>query len=145
MQARARFALVTLTALAVAACSDSTDPDPEDGRDFTGSYTLVSFSQGTSSGVIQVPGATGSFVMTATRYDATVTVPEIIPGTGPTTVEDEGMYTANGTLETGTWTQESDDGSLQSTGTYTWDPATEQLTLDTISTGQRTVLVLQRT
>jgi hypothetical protein len=135
---------MTLAVLVLAACGDSTDPPPDDARDFTGSYTLVSFSQGTTSGVIEVPGTTGTFVMTATRYEATVTVPEIIPGTGPTTVEDEGTYTATGTLETGTWTQESDDGSLQSTGTYAWDEATKRLTLDTVSTGQRTILVLQR-
>lgn len=141
--ARFRWVAAAAALFAVGACSDSTDP-PADARDFTGTYTLVSFAQGTSSGVIEVPGATGTFVMTATRYEATVTVPEIIPGTGPTTVEDEGTYTANGTLETGTWTQKSDDDSLQSTGTYTWDSATNRLTLDTNFSGQRTVLVLQR-
>ena len=141
--ARSRWAAAVAALLVVSACSDSTDP-PADARDFSGSYTLVSFSQGTASGVIEVPGATGSFTMTATRYDATVTVPEIIPGMGPTTVDDAGTYTANGTLESGTWTQKSDDDSLQSTGTYTWDAATSRLTLDTSSTGQRTVLELQR-
>jgi hypothetical protein len=142
MHVRSRWVAATLASMVFTACGDSTEPG--NARDFTGSYSLESFSQGTASGVIEVPGATGTFDMTATRYDATVTVPEIIPGTGPTQVVDAGTYTANGTLETGTWTQESDGGLLQSTGTYTWDPATEQLTLDTISTGQRTVLVLQR-
>jgi hypothetical protein len=129
-----------LALLILGACGDSNAP-PDDSRDFTGSYTLLSFAQGTSASVIVVPGATGTFVMTATTYDASVTVPS---AAGPINVDDTGTYTANGTLETGTWTQQSDDGSLQSTGTYTWDPALEQLTLDTSSIGQRSVLVLQR-
>jgi len=136
-------ALVTFTALATfAACSDSNGPDDPEPQNFTGSYTLVTFSQGTAAGVIQVPGTTGNFTMTATMYQASVTVP--VPGGNPIQVDDEGTYTAMGTAAAGTFTQESSVQALQYTGTYAWDAATEQLTLDTTAQTVRTVLVLQK-
>jgi len=135
-------ALVTFTALATfAACSDSNGPDDPEPQNFTGSYTLVSFSQGTAAGVIPVPGTTGSFTMTATTYQASVTIP--MPG-GPMQVDDQGTYSAMGTATAGTFTQESTVQALQYTGTYVWDAATEQLTLDTTALTVRTVLVLQK-
>lgn len=133
-----------LTAVAVfAACSDSNGPDDGEPQDFSGSYTLVSFAQGTAAGVIEIPGTTGSFTMTATTYEASVTVP--VPGGNPIQVDDEGTYTATGTTTAGTWTQESSlDDTLQSAGTYTWNATTERLTLDTTMQGVRSVLVLEK-
>jgi len=139
---KATRALVTFTALATfAACGDSNGPDDPEPQNFTGSYTLVSFSQGTAAGVIPVPGTTGSFTMTATTYQASVTIP--MPG-GPMQVDDQGTYSAMGTATAGTFTQESTVQALQYTGTYVWDAATEQLTLDTTALTVRTVLVLQK-
>jgi hypothetical protein len=136
-------ALIAFTALATfAACSDSNGPDDPEPQNFTGSYTLVSFSQGTAAGVIPVPGTTGSFTMTATTYQASVTIP--VPGGNPMQVDDEGTYAATGTAAAGTFTQQSTVQALQYTGTYVWDAATERLTLDTTALSVRTVLVLQK-
>jgi len=121
------------------ACGDSTGPEGE-AQDFSGSYTLVSFSLGTAASVNAVPGATGTFTITATTYAASTTIAGNV-------VNDHGTYTAQGTSESGTWSQQStDDEDLQYQGTYTWNAATSQLTLDTTAAGGvRTVLVLQKT
>jgi len=121
------------------ACGDSTAPEGET-QDFSGSYTLVTFSLGTAAAVNPVPGATGTFTITATTYTASTTISGQV-------VNDHGTYTAQGTSESGTWSQQStDDLDLQYQGTYTWNAATNQLTLDTTAAGGvRTVLVLQKT
>lgn len=133
---RATRMLVALTAMAVvAACSDSNGPDDGEPQDFSGNYTLVSFAIG---GMV-VPDVTGTFTMTATTYEASVTVP------GQPVVEDEGTYTATGTAAAGTWAQQSTlDANLQYAGTYAWNATTSELTLDTTVQSVRNVLVLKR-
>jgi hypothetical protein len=125
----------------LAACSDGAGVE-ETPQDFTGSYTLVSFSQGTADFVTEVPGSTGTFTMTASSYQASIHL--LVPV--DTTIVDEGTYTAVGAETTGTWSQQSTvDQNLQYAGTYLYDPANDRLTLDTTAQGIRTVLVLQGT
>ncbi len=127
------FALLPLLA-----CGEDNGVEITD-QDFTGSYTLVSFSQGTAAGVTPVPGATGTMTLTATAYQASLTVPP-----APAVV-DEGTYSAVGTETSGTWTQQSTvNVNLQYTGTYSWDLAARRLTLDTTALGVRYVLVVQK-
>ena len=127
------FALVPLFA-----CGEDNGVEVTD-QDFTGSYTLVSFSQGTAAGVTQIPGATGTMTLTATTYQASLTIPPL------PTVNDQGTYTAQGTETSGTWSQQSSvDVNLQYAGTYTWDPVSERLTLDTTAQAVRTVIVVQK-
>jgi hypothetical protein len=122
------------------ACGDGSGPE-EEAQDFTGTYTLVSFSQGTASGVTEIPGTVGDFTMTATTYEVTVNIP-----VGPVVLTDRGTYTAIGTATSGDFSQQSTDNpDLQYTGTYNWNATTNRLTLDTSSQGVRSVLVIQRT
>jgi len=125
--------------LVLAACGETSGPAGE-AQDFTGGYTLESFSLGTAAAVNEVPGATGTFTITATTYDASTTIATEV-------VNDQGTYTALGTVESGTWSQQSSvDQDRQYAGTYTWNATTRQLTLDTTASGGvRTVLVLQQT
>ncbi len=128
---------------ALAACSDSNGPEDMQ-RDFTGTYTLVSVSQGTAAAVVPIPGATGSLVLTATTYEAEMTIPQPPPAPA-LVITDQGTYTATGTETSGEWTQQSTiDVNLQYAGTYTWDASTSQLTLDTTAGAVRTVLVIQK-
>lgn len=125
-----------------AACGDSSGP-VEEAQDFTGSYTLVTFYQGTAATVTEIPGATGTFTMTATTYAVSTTIPTVPT---PTVVNDHGTYTALGTATSGTFAQQSTDNpDLQYSGTYSWDATTNRLTIDTTSQSIRTVLVIQRT
>jgi len=131
------------TVLLISACDEEPAGPVDENQDFSGTYTLVSFSQGTAAGVTVIPGATGSFTMTATTYEVSTTIPTV---PDPTVVNDSGTYTATGTATSGTFNQQSTlKPSLQYAGTYTWDPSTNQLTIDTTSQGVRTVLVVQRT
>jgi hypothetical protein len=131
--------------LLLAACGEEDGVNDVSARDFTGSYTLVSFSQGTAAGVIPVPGATGTFTMTATEYQASVSLPQLPPNP-PIVVDDEGTYSAVGSPASGTWTQNSTlDVNLQYAGTYSYDMAADRLTLDTTAQGVRSLLVLQKT
>ncbi|KPJ93434.1 MAG: hypothetical protein AMS18_05740 [Gemmatimonas sp. SG8_17] len=133
---------VCAVVFAFAACSDSNGPEDMQ-RDLTGSYTLVSISQGTAAGVLLIPGATGTFTLTATTYHASLTIPQ--PPGPDLLLDDHGTYTATGSETAGAWTQQStDDPNLQYTGSYSWSAATSQLTLDSTAGAIRTVLVLQR-
>jgi len=140
MSSGLRSSLIALFLVALSACGgDNTGPDNGTPQDLSGTYTVVSFSQGTAAGVIVVPGASGTVILTATTYQFAVIVP-------PLTITDNGTYTATGTPTAGTWTQEStDDPTFQSTGTYAFDSATNRLTLDTTVQGTRNVIVLQGT
>ncbi len=137
MRAGPRMLAVSILLLVIAACGDDGTEPTGDPQDFSGNYTLVSFAQGDDP---PVAGATGTFTLTATTYLVSINV----PGGIPPQVDDQGTYTATGTATSGTWTQQSTVSILQSTGTYAWDAATSRLTLDTMSFGQRSVLVLQR-
>ena len=122
------------------ACGDSSGPEGEE-QDFSGTYTLHEFSQGTPSSVVEFPLATGNFTMTATTYQVSIDT-----GLLPEPIDDSGTYTAIGTATSGTFSQQSTSGaSLQYQGTYAWDGTTNRLTLDTTSGNTRTVLVLQKT
>jgi len=138
MSAGLRLSALAALLLVLPACSDSSGPEGTP-QDLSGTYTIVSFSQGTSGGVIPVPGATGTVTLTATTYSFDVEVP-------PLHIVDNGTYSAVGTSTAGTWNQEStDDPTFQSTGTYAFDPATNRLTLDTTVQGTRNVIELQKT
>jgi len=140
-QARSRLLGIPLllALLPLLACGDENGTTGPTAQDFTGSYTLVTFSQGTAAGVTPVPGVTGTMSMTATTYQASLTIP------GLPAVNDQGTYTATGTETSGTWTQQSDlDVNLQYAGTYTWDPISERLTLDTTANAVRTVIVVEK-
>jgi len=129
----------TLAILSFLACSDSNDVNGTP-QDFTGAYTLVSFSTGVGGAVVEIPGSTGSVTLTATTYNATFD----IPGAGGAVV-DQGTYTATGTATAGTWAQQSSlDNTLQYSGTYTYNTTNDRLTLDTTASGIRTVVVLQK-
>jgi len=135
---RVAAAAAALAILPFAACSDSNDVTGTP-QDFTGAYTLVSFSTGVGAGVVEIPGSTGSITLTATTYNVTFD----IPGAGAVT--DQGTYTATGTAAAGTWSQQSSlDNTLQYSGTYTYNATNDQLTLDTTASGIRTVVVLQK-
>lgn len=122
------------------ACGDGTGVEGT-VQDFSGNYTLVSFAQGSASFVSPVPGTTGTFALTATAYQASIQLTFPID----TTIVDEGTYTAVGTTTAGTWTQQSTlVQTLQYAGTYTYDTATDRLTLDTTAQGIRTVLELEK-
>jgi hypothetical protein len=133
-------ALAAFASLSISACGETAGPEGE-AQDFSGSYTLHSISQGTVTNVIVLPGATGTFTMTATTYQVSIDYPAL-----PDPITDTGTYTATGTATSGTFTQASTSGaSLQYQGTYAWDGATNRLTLDTTSGNTRTVLVIQKT
>ncbi len=132
--------LAAFASLSLAACGETSGPEGE-AQDFSGSYTLDSISQGTPTNVIGLPGATGTFTMTATTYQMSVDTPLL-----PNPIEDTGTYTAIGTATSGTFSQESTSGAgLQYQGTYAWDATTNRLTIDTTSGNTRTVLVIQKT
>ncbi len=138
---RSRRYFVAIAGLALApvlACSDSNGVD-NTPQDFTGTYTLVSFSTGVGNQIVEIPGSTGTISMTATAYNATFN----IPGVGQTV--DQGTYTATGTATEGTWTQQSSvNQDLQYSGTYAYNTSTDRLTLDTTVQTIRTVIVLQK-
>jgi len=94
---------------------------------------MVSVTQG---GVTLGPaqGATGTLILTDTRYTLSVTVP------GPGTTEDTGTYETDGN----TWTQESDNaGGFQGVGTFSL--VGDILTVDVTTAGVRVVSVWDRT
>ncbi|MBE0595166.1 MAG: hypothetical protein IH616_22485 [Gemmatimonadales bacterium] len=129
--------VAALAIIPILACSDSNGVDGTP-QDFTGAYTLVSFSVGVANNVVEIPGSVGNVTLTATTYNANFT----IPGEGQTI--DQGTYTATGTATAGTWTQQSTlDPLIQYSGTYAYNATTDQLTLDTTVQAIRTVIVLQ--
>jgi hypothetical protein len=113
--------VVLVSTAAVAACSssDTTEPDVS----LAGSYTLASF-ESPPAPVLTPPTATGSLVLTATRYKATLSVPGVPP-------VDSGTYTASGT----TFTMTSDVLPIQSVGTFTL--TSTQLITDLTTLGTR--------
>ena len=132
--------LAVFAGYSLTACGEGSGPEGE-AQDFTGNFTLHEISQGTLSSVTVLPGATGTFTMTATTYAVAIDIP-----IGPVALTDHGTYSAIGTTTSGNFSQQStDDPDLQYQGTYSWDAATNRLTLDTSAQGVRTVLVIQKT
>ncbi len=113
-------------ALQATACGSDDDPSgPE--VDVTGSYSLLSF---TFDGQLTLtpPAAQGTLVLLGSRYEVDITL-ETIAGTQ--VIQDVGTYTVDGT----SWSQTSDDGLLQSVGTFNLDNGV--LTVDLTTQGQR--------
>jgi hypothetical protein len=123
---------------AVAACSDDDDngTNPPNEVDLSGTYTLVSVTQG---GITVGPeqGASGTLVLTQTTYSIDLTIPS---PTGPVNTVDSGTYEISGD----TWTQESDNaGGFQGVGTYSLSGGT--LTVDVTTAGVQVLSVWQST
>jgi hypothetical protein len=97
-----------------------------------GTYTLSSFAFVVQGQQQTVPGATGTFTLTANNtYTLTLAVP------GQPTVQDSGSYSISGSQ----WSQSSPTTG-QATGTYTLSGS--QLTVDATSQGVESVSVWQR-
>jgi len=139
--ARRGFALAAFATLTlVAACgSDSNDNGGGTAQDLSGTYSLVKFEQQISGTYTEIPGVTGSFVLTATTYSLTVSN---IPVIG--SISDEGTYTAVGTPTSGEFTQTSTVGGSQATGTYSYDTATGILVLTTVVNGVSQRVTVQK-
>jgi hypothetical protein len=132
---RAAFRLLGCLTVAgmVAACSDY-DGGTEPTANLAGNYTLVSFTQAPNP-TLGPPAATGALTLTATRYNVTINVLVTNP---PLTLADQGGYAIQGNQ----WSQTSDNGQLQSTGTYSLQG--NVLTVDATAQGVRTVTIWQR-
>lgn len=115
--------IVLVSTVAVAACSSSDDTGPSNSLE--GSYTLASF-EAVGGPVLTPPTASGTLVLTTTRYKATLSVPGVPP-------VDSGTYTASETVHTFTMT--SDVLPIQSVGTYTLTG--NQLVTDLTTLGTR--------
>ena len=127
------LAVVALVGIAGACGGDDDPTDPPVQTDLSGDYVMVSVTQG---GVTLGPaqGATGTLILTDTRYTLSVTVP------GPGTTEDTGTYETDGN----TWTQESDNaGGFQGVGTFSL--VGDILTVDVTTAGVQVVSVWDRT
>jgi len=127
---------VALVGMTGACSSDDADPTNPIETDLSGDYVMVSVTQG---GVTLGPaqGATGTLVLTATRYTLSVTVPG---PTGPVTTEDTGTYETEGN----TWTQESDNaGGFQGVGTFSLVGGV--LTVDVTTAGVQVLSVWDQT
>jgi len=126
--------IVLVSTVAVAACSSSNDTTAPNAS-LAGNYTLASFEQVGVIPALTPPAATGSLVLTTTRYKVTININ--IPGS-PLAIVDSGTYTATAT----TLTQTSDGAFGQSTGTYTLNSTT--LVTDLTSIGGRIKSTWQR-
>ena len=107
MRMTARMSGIALVAaLLVGACSDD-DPTGSNGADLSGNYTLVSYKVGEAP-ALTPPVATGTLVLTDTRYTITASI-------GGTPINDNGTYTVSGNQIT----QTSDVLPIQTVGTWT--------------------------
>jgi hypothetical protein len=121
--------LLTVLTLCAAACSDSSPTQPS--ASLAGTYSLVSFAFVVQGQQQPVPGATGSFTLTASTYSLSLTVP------GQGTLNDTGTYSISGAQ----WSQSSSTTG-QATGTYTLNGTV--LTVDATSQGTETISVWQK-
>jgi hypothetical protein len=121
--------LLTALTLCAAACSDSSPTQPS--ASLAGTYSLVSFAFVVQGQQQPVPGATGSFTLTATTYTLNLTVP------GQGTLNDAGTYSISGSQ----WSQSSSTTG-QATGTYSLSGTV--LTVDATSQGTETISVWQK-
>ena len=109
-------------ALGAGACSNSTTAP---SVNLTGTYALVSIQIGSGQALTPANGETGSFSLSATTYNLTLS--------GPLSQTDAGTYTISGS----TWTQTSTTTG-QSNGTYTLSGTT--LTVTTVQPTVGTVV-----
>lgn len=130
MKMTARMSGIALAAaLLVGGCSDD-DPTEPNGTDLSGNYTLVSYQVGGVT--LTPPAATGTLVLTSTRY----TINAVIGGTP---ISDNGTYTVSGNQIT----QSSDVNPIQTVGT--WTQSGNQFTIDvTVPVQGRVVSVWQK-
>jgi hypothetical protein len=101
--------------LLVGGCSDD-DPTDPNGTDLSGNYTLVSYKIGALP-ALTPPVATGTLVLTSTRYTITASI-------GGQPISDNGTYTVSGNQIT----QNSDVAPIQTVGT--WTQSGNQFTID---------------
>ena len=138
--ARRGFALAALATLAFAVgCSSDSNSNTGTTQDLSGTYNLTKFEQQISGVFTEIPGVTGTFVLTATNYTATI---DNIPVIG--SISDAGTYTAFGSATSGDFTQTSTNGGTQATGTYTRDNTTGVLVLSTVVNGVGQRITIQK-
>ncbi|HTC24345.1 MAG TPA: hypothetical protein VK688_08290 [Gemmatimonadales bacterium] len=113
-------------AFATAGCNSTTAPS----ADLTGTYGLVSVQFGTGAALLVPPTEEGSFALSATTYNLTLT------GSVPET--DAGTYTATGT----SWSEVSSTTAQTYTGTYALSGSI--LTITTVQQGVTVVAVWQK-
>ena len=129
LMARALGVALFATTL-LAACSDDDDGTGPDSTDLSGNYTLVSYAVGGVT--LTPPAATGTLVLTSTRYTITASI-------GGQPINDNGTYTVNGNQIT----QTSDVLLLQTVGT--WTQSGNQFTIDvTVPVQGRVISVWQK-
>jgi hypothetical protein len=129
LMARALGAALFATTL-LAACSGDDDGTGPDDTDLSGNYTLVSYQVGGVT--LTPPAATGTLVLTSTRY----TINAVIGGTP---ISDNGTYTVSGNQIT----QSSDVNPIQTVGT--WSQNGNLFTIDvTVPVQGRVVSVWQK-
>jgi hypothetical protein len=121
--------LVTVLTLCAAACSDNSPTQPS--ASLAGTYSLVTFAFVVQGQEQPVPGATGTFTLTATTYTLNLTVP------GQGTLNDTGTYSISGSQ----WSQSSTTTG-QATGTFSLNGTL--LTVDATSQGTETISVWQK-
>ena len=105
LMARALGVALFATVL-LAACSGDDDGTGPDSTDLSGNYTLVSYAVGGVT--LTPPAATGTLVLTSTRYTITASI-------GGQPINDNGTYTVSGNQIT----QTSDVLPIQTVGTWT--------------------------
>jgi hypothetical protein len=116
MRITARWSgLALVAALLVGACSDD-DPTGSNGADLSGTYTLVSYKIGEAP-ALTPPVATGTLVLTSTRYTITASI-------GGQPINDNGTYSVSGNQIT----QDSDVNPIQTVGT--WSQSGNLFTID---------------
>ena len=120
------FALAAGMMLASWGCTSTTAPS----ADLSGTYGLVSIQFGQSAAVLTPPNEEGSFALSTTTYNLSLT------GAVPET--DSGTYSATGT----TWSQVSSTGGTQSTGSYSLSGTI--LTVSTVQQGVTVIAVWQK-
>ncbi len=119
---------VLAVALIGMACSDDDSPNEPPGTDLSGTYELVSLTQGGNT--IGPPLATGTLVLTQTTYSIDLNVPNPDDPFGPpVNTVDSGTYSTSGS----NWTQESSETGLQGVGTFTLQGGT--LTVNVTTAG----------
>jgi hypothetical protein len=144
MRRRPLRALLPLAIVALVGLTGSCSSDDDNGTnppaetDLSGTYELVSFTQGGTT--LGPPLATGTLVATQTTYSITITHPDPADPFGPPlTTIDEGTYSTDGN----NWTQESSNTGLQGVGTFSLQGAT--LTVDVTTAGIEVLTVWNRT
>jgi len=129
---RIRWSVPQLLLVVLALCTGCSDNSPtQPSTSLAGTYSLNSFAFVVQGQQQAVPGATGTFTLTATNYTLDLTVP------GQGSLHDTGTYSISGN----TWSQSSTTTG-QATGTYTLSG--NQLTVDATSQGTETVSVWQK-